>query len=112
MAKKQPQSLGTGMLLQKNIQHNAGIVNFIGVFGALVAGLIAGIWGVTGWGGFLYYLAMHMVVATLLFVKTGGQPKTYFLSSGSIFYAEILNSTLLLTFILFWTISHNYVHLF
>jgi hypothetical protein len=32
--------------------------------------------------------------------------------SGSIFYAEILNSTLLLTFILFWTISHNYVHLF
>ncbi len=34
-----------------------------GVFGALVAGLIAGIWGVTGWGGFLYYLAMHMVVS-------------------------------------------------
>lgn len=32
--------------------------------------------------------------------------------SGSIFYGEILNSTLLLTFILFWTISHNYVHLF
>ena len=33
-----------------------------GVFGSLVAGLIAGICGVTGWGGFLYYLAMHVVV--------------------------------------------------
>jgi hypothetical protein len=32
------------------------------VFGALVAGLIAGLWGVTGWGGFLYYLGMHLVV--------------------------------------------------
>ena len=37
-----------------------------GVFGALVSGLIAGIWGVTGWGGFLYYLAMHMVVSLFL----------------------------------------------
>ncbi|BDA44068.1 probable ER membrane protein complex subunit 6 [Coccomyxa sp. Obi] len=112
MAKKAPVSLGHGMLLQKNMQHNAGIVNFIGVFGALVAGLIAGIWGVTGWGGLLYYLAMQMVVACLLFFKTGGQPKKYFQSSGSIFYGEIFNSTLLLTFILFWTVSHNYVHLF
>ena len=34
-----------------------------GVFGSLVAGLIAGIWGVTGWGGFLYYLAMQIVVS-------------------------------------------------
>ena len=39
-----------------------------GVFGALVAGLIAGLWGVTGWGGFLYYVAMHCVVRGLLHV--------------------------------------------
>jgi hypothetical protein len=30
----------------------------------------------------------------------------------SIFVGELFNSTLLLTFILFWTLSHNYVHLF
>ena len=30
----------------------------------------------------------------------------------SVFFGEVLNSTLLLTFILFWTLSHNYVHLF
>ncbi len=29
MAKKVPVSLGHGMLLPKNIQHNAGIVNFM-----------------------------------------------------------------------------------
>lgn len=38
-----------------------------GVFGALVAGLIAGIWGVTGWGGLLYYLVMQMVVRLRLY---------------------------------------------
>lgn len=27
-------------------------------------------------------------------------------------FGELLNSTMLLTFILFWTLSHNYVHLF
>jgi hypothetical protein len=32
------------------------------VVGALVAGMVAGLWGVTGWAGFLYYLAMHAVV--------------------------------------------------
>ena len=33
-----------------------------GVFGALVAGMVAGLWGVTGWIGFSYYLASHAVV--------------------------------------------------
>lgn len=33
-----------------------------GVVGALVAGTVAGLWGVTGWAGFLYYIAMHAVV--------------------------------------------------
>ena len=34
-----------------------------GVFGALVAGMVAGLWGVTGWIGFSYYLASHAVVS-------------------------------------------------
>ena len=33
-----------------------------GVFGALVAGMVAGLWGVTGWLGFTYYLVSHAVV--------------------------------------------------
>ena len=88
MPKEQSESPFKDMYVPKNIQHNAGVVNFMyvrlsckgfmlipcqtifeesqtcrGVFGALVAGLIAGIWGVTGWGGFLYYLAMQAVVS-------------------------------------------------
>ena len=33
------------------------------IFGSLVAGLMAGIWGVTGWIGFAYYFAAHAVVS-------------------------------------------------
>ena len=87
MPKEQSESPFKDMYIPKNMQHNTGVVNFMyvllsrkdfmsvycqtlyesrrtcrGVFGALVAGLIAGIWGVTGWGGFLYYLAMQAVV--------------------------------------------------
>ena len=88
--KEQSESPFKDMYIPKNIQHNAGVINFMyvrlscksftsvpgqtlferkrtcrGVFGALVAGLIAGIWGVTGWGGFLFYLAMQAVVSFL-----------------------------------------------
>lgn len=34
------------------------------IFGSLLAGLVAGILGVTGWIGFSYYFAAHIVVST------------------------------------------------
>ncbi|KAK9827246.1 hypothetical protein WJX81_002297 [Elliptochloris bilobata] len=105
-------ALRNELILQKNVAHNAGVANFIGVFGALVAGMVAGLWGVTGWIGFTYYLAMHAVVSTLLLVKCGFNTKAFFQSRRALFIGEMFNSTLLLTFILFWTLAHNYTHLF
>jgi hypothetical protein len=32
------------------------------IFGSLLAGLVAGILGVTGWTGFLYYFGAHALV--------------------------------------------------
>ena len=33
---------------------------------SLVAGLTLGIWGITGWVGFLYYFGIHVVVGIIL----------------------------------------------
>ena len=32
------------------------------VFASLIAGLAAGVLGVTGWGGFIYYVLVHILV--------------------------------------------------
>jgi hypothetical protein len=36
----------------------------------------------------------------------------YLLYRLGLLFGDALSSTMLLTFILFWTLSHNYVHLF
>lgn len=97
---------------QINLRHNAGVSTFVRIFGSLLAGLVAGILGVTGWTGFLYYFAAHAVVAGLLWQKTGGQIENYFPTRNGLLVGDVFGSTTLLTFILFWTISNNFIHLF
>ena len=81
---------------------------------ALTSALAAGVLGVEGWSGFLYYLAGQAVAASALWAKSAGRPEA-FSASGSrvgLLVGESLGSTSLLTFILFWSLAHNYVHLF
>ena len=33
------------------------------VFASLLAGLVAGVWGITGWSGFAYYFVAHLLVS-------------------------------------------------
>ena len=85
------------------------------IFGSLVAGLMAGIWGVTGWIGFAYYFAAHAAVSSgslyiqmdvlilptprdniqaplqvtvLLWYKTGGKIDLYFPSRWAVLQEE------------------------
>jgi hypothetical protein len=79
---------------------------------ALTSALAAGVLGVEGWSGFLYYLAGQAVAASALWAKTAGEPEAFALSKVGLLVGESLGSTSLLTFILFWSLAHNYVHLF
>lgn len=38
------------------------VVDCSRVFASLIAGLAAGVLGVTGWGGFIYYFLVHTLV--------------------------------------------------
>lgn len=48
----------------------------------------------------------------MLYAKAGGAPAAYAPSSLSLLAGEAAGSTALLTFVLFWTLAHNWVHLF
>ncbi|KAL3144408.1 ER membrane complex subunit 6, variant 2 [Trebouxia sp. C0010 RCD-2024] len=82
------------------------------VFASLITGLAAGVLGVTGWGGFAYYFLVHSLLGVPLYLKAQGRPTEFLQSGRSIWVDEVFTSTSLLTFILFWTLTHNFVHLF
>jgi hypothetical protein len=50
--------------------------------------------------------------AAVLYAKAGGAPADYAPSALSLLAGEAAGSTALLTFVLFWTLAHNWVHLF
>ena len=52
------------------------------------------------------------MAASALWAKSGGRPEDFALSKVGLLVGESLGSTSLLTFILFWSLAHNYVHLF
>lgn len=103
---------GQQFLNGANIRSNFTIISFNRVFASLIAGLATGVLGVTGWGGFAYYFLVHALLGVPLYLKTKGQPTEYLQSGRSVWVDEVFTSTSLLTFILFWTLTHNFVHLF
>ncbi|KAL0042469.1 hypothetical protein WJX82_010797 [Trebouxia sp. C0006] len=105
-------AFGQQFLNGPSIRNNFTIISFNRVFASLVAGLATGVLGVTGWGGFAYYFLVHALLGLPLYLKTKRQPTEYLQSGRSLWVDEVLTSTSLLTFILFWTLTHNFVHLF
>lgn len=79
---------------------------------SLIAGLFAGISGVTGYRGALVYLAFHAILGVALFLVVGGKPAKYFVSPSSVLVSNIFAQQELLTFLLFWTLANNVVYLF
>ena len=46
----------------REVVHKSIILKCSRVFASLVVGLAAGVLGVTGWGGFIYYFFVHILV--------------------------------------------------
>lgn len=50
--------------------------------------------------------------AAIIYTKAGGVPSAFSDSPTSLLVGEALGSSALLTFFLWWALSHNYLHLF
>eukprot|EP00891_Asterochloris_glomerata_P006741 jgi/Astpho2/6741/Aster-x1398 len=103
---------GQDLLNGSAIRHNATVLSFNRVFASLLAGLVAGVWGITGWSGFAYYFIAHLLLTIPLYFKANFAPQRYFQSNKALWMDNVVDSTSVLTFILFWTLSNNFVHLF
>ncbi|KAJ1894416.1 hypothetical protein LPJ66_005203 [Kickxella alabastrina] len=75
-------------------------------------GTAAGILGLTGWNGFIFFLINWVVISGLVFfVKCKGKPSVYFKSG----FMDIAGSTVmntLLSYVLVWTLMHALVYVY
>ncbi|KAJ3031207.1 UNVERIFIED_CONTAM: ER membrane complex subunit 6 [Siphonaria sp. JEL0065] len=95
------------------MQKNNHIILYARSTLALSCGAAAGILGLTGTYGFIFFFLASVAMSLALVVKTGLQPDRYFPINNGLVHvatAEVLNS--LFSYMLFWTLFTGLVHLF
>ena len=92
------------------IKRNAAIVDYCRTSGAVIGGATAGVLGLTGLYGFLFYFAYSVVLSVMLAVRAGRNSSKYFQSSSSIWFNGVLGG--LFTYVLLWTFLYGMVHVY
>ena len=77
---------------------------------ALIGGCLCGALGVEGWVGLVGYPLSQLVLGVAVFVRTGGRLENFFPSWKTVAYADAMRG--LMTYMFFWTVVHNLLHLF
>ncbi|XP_031633241.1 ER membrane protein complex subunit 6 [Contarinia nasturtii] len=92
------------------IRHNASAVEYCRTSMAALSGSTAGIMGLTGIIGFLFYLVSVLGLWCLLLLKTGSNWKKFFINRQSLLTNGFLGG--LCTYVLFWTFLYGMVHVY
>lgn len=92
------------------IAFNQRILNYCRTFVAIISGAAAGILGLTGVVGFLTFFLTTFLLSVGLFLKVAGDAKPFFRKPNDI-WTEGINQAML-SYILFWTLFYDIVHLY
>lgn len=92
------------------IKRNGAIVDYCRTSGAVIGGATAGILGLTGLYGFLFYFVYSVLLSVMLAVKAGRNSSKYFQSSSSLWFNGVLGG--LFTYVLLWTFLYGMVHVY
>lgn len=99
-------------VMGERLAANQEIVTRLRTITTLVAGITAGIMGVTGWYGALVFLGMNALAFTVLKVLTGTSSKSYFVGGSQELFSFSSLSTGALTFVFVWTIIYDSIYIF
>ncbi|KAI8811707.1 Rab5-interacting protein-domain-containing protein, partial [Cladochytrium replicatum] len=93
------------------LRHNAQVINYARGSLAAIAGASAGILGLLGWQGFIYYaIASTLLSGTFYVFHAKLNPTKYFVSTASVWVDEVVSNAV--SFVLFWTLFYGLVHIY
>lgn len=102
-----------GSVMQFNemaLRNNVNVLEYSRTCQAAVAGCAAGIIGLTGIQGFVFYVVTSLLLSAIWYVKSAAQPTLYF-GDKSVFVTHSFVGGLF-TYILFWTFLYGMVHVY
>lgn len=92
------------------VMQNLASVDYCRIFTALLSGSTAGILGLTGLYGFIFFFIANGLGGVFILHKYSAQYRQYFKQLYIVFSHGLFGS--LLTYILFWTFLYGLVHVY
>ena len=91
-------------------QNNDAIVARSRTLVSIVAGCGAGILGLTNLFGLLFFVLAHLTLAGLVTMRVKFRVTDYFTGFPRLLLSQLSSSAL--SFVLFWTLSYNLIHVY
>mmetsp|Transcript_39416 Transcript_39416/g.91408 ORF Transcript_39416/g.91408 Transcript_39416/m.91408 type:complete len:131 (-) Transcript_39416:93-485(-) len=97
-------------LILPALQHNARTLAHARIFSGVMAGCVAGVLKCEGLAGVFVFILVTLIHSVMMFAKMGFNVQRHFLHAKDVFVSQFSHG--LLSFILFWTLAYDMVHIF
>ncbi|ELK03717.1 ER membrane protein complex subunit 6 [Pteropus alecto] len=101
---------GPPFISEAAVRGNAAVLDYCRTSVSALSGATAGILGLTGLYGFIFYLLASILLSLLLILKAGRRWNKYFKSRRPLFTGGLIGG--LFTYVLFWTFLYGMVHVY
>lgn len=104
---------GTGEVVAYSdaaVRNNLAVIEYCRTSMAALSGATAGMLGLTGLYGFLFFFLAGLVLWLMLLLKAGSKWQQYFVSRQSLLTSGLFSG--LFTYILCWTFLYGMVHVY
>ncbi len=95
---------------ERAVMKNYAIIDYCRTSGAVIAGAAAGIMGLTGVYGFLFFIIFSVTLSMVLSMKAGRDWDKYFTTKRQLWFNGVIGG--LFTYILVWTFLYGMVHVY
>jgi hypothetical protein len=111
LGEQTPQTAADNVYAMDKVAYNENIIYKCRIFGAVVAGMLTGVFGLTGLAGFAVFILSSLLISLFLVLSL---PKFsidgLFTSWSSIIFGGLVQGAM--TFILVWTLTYDIVYIF
>lgn len=92
------------------IRYNDYLLDYCQTSMSALSGAAAGVLGLTGLNGFIFYFICSLFLSSLILVYLGSESKRFFISSKQIVTGTLWSG--IQTYLLFWTFLFGMVHVY